>query len=150
MAMLMLEPNFFLILIPGGILIFLFSASFRKILRRLHQRIQEANGAVISFLQERLESMLVIRVFSMQERTCRNAAEKMERHKAARLRRNLFSNVCSSGFGVVAEGGYLTLDRVLATGSCREPYPTEPLRLFCSWSGRFRGLLPGSAALSLH
>ena len=107
MAMLMLEPNFFLILIPGGILIFLFSASFRKILRRLHQRIQEANGAVISFLQERLESMLVIRVFSMQERTCRNAAEKMERHKAARLRRNLFSNVCSSGFGVVAEGGYL-------------------------------------------
>ena len=107
MAMFMLEPDFFYILVPGSILIFLFSASFRKILRRLHKRIQEANGAVISFLQERLESMLVIRVFSMEGRTCKDAAEKMERHKAARLRRNLFSNVCSSGFEMVAEGGYL-------------------------------------------
>ena len=107
MAILVLEPAFLFILIPCSILVLLFSASFRRILQRLHKRIQEANGAVISFLQERLESMLVIRVFALEERTCEDAAEKMESHKTARLRRNLFSNVCSSGFEVVAEGGYL-------------------------------------------
>lgn len=106
-AIFLLEPAFLLILIPGGLVIFLFSSLFRKVLRRLHKRIQEANGEVLAFLQERLGNLMIIRIFSMEEQTRKEAASKMKRHKNARVRRSLFSSCCSSGFGAIAEGGYL-------------------------------------------
>lgn len=106
-AIFLLEPAFLLILIPGGLFIVLFSSLFRKILRRLHKRIQEANGKVLAFLQERLENLMIIRIFSMEEQTRKEAVSKMKRHKNARIKRSLFSSCCSSGFGAIAEGGYL-------------------------------------------
>ena len=50
-ALFILEPAFFYILIPAGLLMILVTASLRTILKRLHKQIQEANGAVLSFLQ---------------------------------------------------------------------------------------------------
>lgn len=106
-AIFLLEPAFLLILIPGGLLIFGLTAVLRRRLRRLHTRIQEANGKVLAFLQERLENLMIVRIFSMEEQTGKEAASWMKRHKSARVRRGLFSSFCSSGFGAVAEGGYL-------------------------------------------
>lgn len=102
-----LTPTFFYILIPMGILLLLVTASFRNILKRLHKRVQEANGAVLSFFQERLESLMIIRVFSMEKGTLSGADQRMKSHKEARLRRNHFSNICNSGFGLVVGGGYI-------------------------------------------
>ena len=106
-ALFFLEPAFFYVLIPMGILMLLLTASLRKVLKRLHKKIQEANGAVLSFLQERLESLLILRVFSMESRTLQEAAQKMKQHKAARIRRNHLSNLCNFGFGVTVDAGYL-------------------------------------------
>ena len=106
-ALFYLEPGFFYILVPLGILLLLVTTSFRNVLKRLHKRIQEARGSVMSFLQERLESLMIIRVFSMEDQTCREAAGRMKQHKAARIRRNHFSNVCNSGFGLIVGGGYM-------------------------------------------
>lgn len=106
-AIFLLEPVFLLILIPGGLLIFLMTSLLRRVLRRLHARIQEANGEVLAFLQERLANLMIIRIFSMEEQVRKEAAQKMKRHRNARMRRSLFSSFCSSGFGAVAEGGYL-------------------------------------------
>ena len=106
-ALFFLEPAFFYVLVPLGILMLLLTASLRKVLKRLHKKIQEANGAVLSFLQERLESLLILRVFSMESRTLQEAAQKMKQHKAARIRRNHLSNLCNFGFGVTVDAGYL-------------------------------------------
>lgn len=106
-ALFFMEPTFFYIIIPAGILIILVTTSFRNVLKRLHKKIQEANGAVVSFLQERLESLMIIRVFSMEEQTCEEAERRMRGHKTARMKRNHFSNLCNTGFGLVMEGGYL-------------------------------------------
>ena len=106
-ALFILEPAFFYILIPAGLLMILVTASLRKILKRLHKQIQEANGAVLSFLQERLESLMILRVFSMEKQTLREAIQKMDRHKAARIRRNHLSNLCNVGFGIAVDAGYL-------------------------------------------
>lgn len=102
-----LTPTFFYILIPMGILLLLVTASFRNILKRLHKRVQEANGAVLSFFQERLESLMIIRVFSMEKGTLSGADQRMKSHKETRLRRNHFSNICNSGFSLVVGGGYI-------------------------------------------
>ena len=91
-ALFLLQPAFFYILVPAGCAVLLLTVSLRKILKRMHKRIQEAGAAVLAFVQERLESMMIVR---------------MERHKAARLKRNRFSNLFNFGFWGLAEGGYL-------------------------------------------
>ena len=62
---------------------------------------------MLSFLQEQLESLMILRVFSMENRTLQEAAQKMKQHKAARIKRNHLSNLCSFGFGVTVDAGYL-------------------------------------------
>lgn len=106
-AIFLLEPVFMAILIPGGALILLLTYCFRKVLKRLHKRIQEADGALRVFLQERLGSLLIVRAFAMEGKTEERAAEKMHLHKAARIRRNLLSNLCNTAFGAAANGVYL-------------------------------------------
>ena len=106
-ALFALEPAFFFILAPVGLLVAGITFGLRRVLKRLHKRIQEAGGEVLAYVQERLESMMVIRVFSMENSTCAGAADRMARHRAARLRRNRFSTLFNFGFGVVVDGGYL-------------------------------------------
>ena len=106
-ALFVLEPAFFYVLVPVGLLMMLLTASLRKVLKRLHKKIQEANGTVLSFWQERLESLLILRVFSAEKQTLQEAVQKMKLHRAARIRRNCLSNLCSFGFGVIVDAGYL-------------------------------------------
>lgn len=102
-----LEPMFVAILIPVGMVILLFTFGFRRVLKRLHKQIQEADGAVRVFLQERLESLMVVRTFGMEKKIEETAKEKMEHHKRTRIRRNLLSDICNTGFGIAANGMYL-------------------------------------------
>lgn len=102
-----LEPRFAAILIPGGLLLVLFSTLFRRVMKRLHKSVQEADGRARIFLQERIGSLLMIRSFAAEEQTLTDTDEKLEGHKAARMRRNRFSNLCNVGFGAFMSGMYL-------------------------------------------
>ena len=99
-----IEPRFAAILIPGGLLMFFFTWLFRKLLKRLHKEVQEADGQVRIFLQERIGSLLMIRSFAAEAQTSEETAEKLEAHKAARMHRNHFSNMCNIGFGAAMTG----------------------------------------------
>lgn len=106
-AILWLEPRFFYILVPGGIIMILLTYGFRKVLKRLHKNIQEADGILRVFLQERLESLLIVRTFVKEKQTMVQAVELMQVHKSARLKRNHFSNFCNIGFSGAMKGAYL-------------------------------------------
>lgn len=106
-AMFFLNPIFFVIFIFAGIIVTFSISLLRKILKRLHKEIQEANAGVLSFLQERLESLMIIKVFAMEQKTCKSAVARMKQHKAARMKRSRFSCLCNSGLGAVIDGGYL-------------------------------------------
>ena len=106
-AILWLEPHFLYILLPGGAAMMLLTYAFRKILKRLHKRIQETDGALRVFLQERLESLLIVRTFAKEQQTAAQAASLMEQHKAARMKRSNFSNLCNIGFAGAMNGAYL-------------------------------------------
>ena len=106
-AILVLEPKFGAVLIPGGAAVLLLTYCFRKVLKQMHKRIQEADGALRIFLQERLESLLVVRSFGAEERSEAQAAEKMSEHRRARMRRNHVSNVCNLGFGLLVQAAYV-------------------------------------------
>ena len=106
-AILWLEPRFFWVLVPGGAAMLALTYGFRKILKRLHKNIQEADGTLRVFLQERLESLLIVRTFAKEQQTATQAASLMEQHKAARMKRSNFSNLCNIGFAGAMNGAYL-------------------------------------------
>ncbi len=104
---LVMEMRFIFILVPGGILMILFTYAFRKVLKRLHKNVQEADGALRVFLQERMGSLMIIRSFVAEESVSEKAQEKMGLHKNARMRKNHFSNFCNIGFATAMNGMYL-------------------------------------------
>lgn len=107
LMILFLEPEFGYLFIPGGIVLIILTYGFRKVLKRLHKSVQEADGELRVYLQERLGSMLVIRAFVKEKQTLKGASDRMEVHKKARMRKNHFSNICNVGFGGVMQGAYV-------------------------------------------
>lgn len=105
--LLYLLPGSAWILLPAGLLFGLLTYGFRKRLKRLHKNIQEADGRLRVFLSERLASLLVVRSFAGERQSEAEAGVRMEEHRAARMKRNRFSNLCNTGFGILMSGVYL-------------------------------------------
>ena len=102
-----LEPRFAAVFLPAGLLTVLLTWLFRRVLKKLHKEVQASDGRLRIFLQERIGSLLVIRSYAAEAQTAAEAEAKMERHKAARMRKNRFSNLCNIGFGAAINGMYL-------------------------------------------
>lgn len=102
-----LDRMFAAILLPGGVVLCVLAYAFRKTLKRLHKNIQESDGRLRVFLQEHIGSLMMIKSFVAEEQTSREAAQAMNDHNAARMRRNRFSNVANVGFAVAMQGMYL-------------------------------------------
>lgn len=105
--LIVLDPRFAAILLPLGLIVLLVTHACRKPLKRLHRRIQEADGRLRIFLQERLGSLMMLRTFAAEEQTEQAAAEKMSQHRAARMKKADFSVFCSIGFHAGMQGMYL-------------------------------------------
>lgn len=105
--LIVMYPMFGYLIVPSGLLLIGVNAIFRKILKKLHKQVQEADGDLRIFLQESLTGMLVIRVFGKEKQTIEKADEKMAEHKAARMRRNHISNLCNSGFNGAMNAAYV-------------------------------------------
>ena len=106
-AAIWLDPRIAVVLLPGGAALILLSFLFRRALRRLHRRIQEADGRLRVFLQERLGGLLTVRSFVAEGSALAGAGELADEHLEARMRRNRFSNLCNVGFGAVMSGAQL-------------------------------------------
>lgn len=106
-ALVSIIPGAVMIILPGGVVLICLTLTFRKKMKELHKRIQETDGKLRVLMQERLESMLVIRAFSQEKRTSELAGEKMADHKAARMRRKVFGLFAALGYSVVIRGVYL-------------------------------------------
>ena len=106
-VILIMEPKFFYIFVPGGGLLVLLTYTFRKRLKKLHKKMQEKDGNVRIFLQEHLGSLMIVKAFDREEDSILLAEEKMADHKMARMKKNHFSNICNIGFGGVMNGAYV-------------------------------------------
>ncbi|MCM1316171.1 MAG: ABC transporter ATP-binding protein/permease [Alistipes senegalensis] len=104
--LLSLDIRFALVFLTGGLILIFVTYSFRKIMKKLHKQVQSADGEVRSYLQETVENLLVIRCFGGEKKSADIAMNKMKSHQNIRLKRNMFSNLCNIGFGIVMNGGY--------------------------------------------
>ena len=105
--MIVLEWRFACIVLPCGVILLILTYGFRKWLKGLHKRVQEKDGKLRIFLQERIGSMMIIRSFAAEEQVQSEADQLMADHKDSRMKKNRFSNLCNIGFGVAMHGMYL-------------------------------------------
>lgn len=104
---LIIEPRFGLLLLPGGLLLVVLTYIFRKQLKKLHRKVQEADGKVRVFFQEHLESLVIIKSYARENISVEESIDKMREHKQARIKKNHFSNLCNVGFASAMNGAYL-------------------------------------------
>lgn len=102
-----LEPKFLLFLLAGGIIIVVLTRVFRKIMKRRHKDIREADGRLRVFLQERLGSMLIIKSFVQEKNTLKLTEDYMSGHKKTRMKRNAVLNIFYSGYSIGINGVYI-------------------------------------------
>lgn len=105
--LLTLTPQFAFLLFPCGMFLILMTYVFRKKLKKLHKNIQEKDGSLRTYMQERLGGLIIVRTFSAEEKVKSESRQKMQAHKSARMKRNHFSNICNIGFGAAMNGMYL-------------------------------------------
>ena len=95
-ALFALVPQLTLVFLAGGCVAAVASVAVRPVLKRLHARMQRAEGGMRSYLQECLDSLLVVHAFSREGKVRRLASDAMAGHRRARLRKADASNVCST------------------------------------------------------
>lgn len=105
-ALLALAPGLAMVFLAAGVLICLVMTLLRGLLKSLHKQVQEAQGAVRSFMQESLGSLLVTKVFRAEQRVLGRAADFQERYFAVRMRRRMLSLLGGAGFGLIFQAGY--------------------------------------------
>lgn len=102
-----LDWRFGFLVLGGGIPLIIVTWLFRKIMKRLHKQVQEADGKLRIFLQEHISNMLVVHSFAQEENVQKQAKEKMDVFHVKRVRRTAFSAAAHSSFGIIMNGVYL-------------------------------------------
>ena len=102
-----IEPRFALVFFVGGCLIAVVSFLPRKWQKKAHKQVQEADGASRSFLQESLDSLLVIRAFGCEEKMERLSKEQMKELRRVRRKRSHIMNFFGTGLRFCIHCGYI-------------------------------------------
>lgn len=111
--LLILIPQFAICLFLGGIFLIFFTRLFRKILKKLHLKVQSADDKLRVFLTEHLGALMVVKAYENEEDSIVRSEIIMNNHKKARMRKSNFSNVASNFFNIV-----MNSVRVLAALYC--------------------------------
>ncbi len=106
-AMFALVPQLTLVFLIGGCVAAVASVAVRPLLKRLHAGMQEAEGGMRSYLQECLDSLLVVHAFGCERKVQARADEAMAGHRRARLRKADVSNGCNTALVLAVQMGYV-------------------------------------------
>ncbi len=91
-----LDKNFAVLLLAGGILLLIIISAFRGVMKNLHKKVQETESRVRSFFQESLGSLLMIKVFGIEEAISQKGGLLQEENYKAQMKRRNLSIFASS------------------------------------------------------
>ena len=139
-----LDRWFAFILIPGGIVMIGLTIALRSVLKKMHKNVRESDGTLRIFLQERIESLMVVKAFTAEKPSMDGAAQAMEAHKAARMRRNGVSSLANTGFAGAMQAmvlvGVIYCARGILTGSVSYGTLTAIMQLIAQVQGPLAGI----------
>ena len=122
-AMYVLVPTLALVFLAAGCAAALLSVLLRGWLKRLHRGMQEAESDVRCFLQECLESLLVVRAFGCERKVERASERAMDEHARARMRKANASDLRNTGVDAGHAGGLCARLRLVRLGHLAGYWP---------------------------
>ncbi|MBO4928623.1 MAG: ABC transporter ATP-binding protein [Clostridiales bacterium] len=105
--MLILCPILTYVVVPTGVIVGVVAMLFRKRMKALYHRIQEADGDLRVYMTEHLQNMVVVRSFAQEENVQAGADERMKKHLDAKMRRVRFFNLAQVAYGIFFRGTFL-------------------------------------------
>jgi ATP-binding cassette subfamily B protein len=102
-----LNRSITLVFLISGLLLFLTAGYFRNKLKYLHKEVQKKDGMVRSFMQELLESLMIVKVFDAEDKMEAKTAELQQEYYRAKLKRSRVSILANTGFSLLFSLGYL-------------------------------------------
>lgn len=115
-----LIPQLVVILIPAGILLAIFSLVVRDKLKQYHRNTQQADGKVRSFMQERINNLIIVKTFIQETETEQEAEEYSDELVKARMKRVHFVNACSVAMNLAMRGAYILGVIICATNISKD------------------------------
>jgi ATP-binding cassette subfamily B protein len=101
------DKKFALLFLLAGVVLFIFTRIFRGSIKKLHRAVQETDGEVRSFMQEAIESLLVVKIFGVASKIRKNADGLQQENYKAKIRKNRWSIFANLGFSAAFSLGYL-------------------------------------------
>lgn len=102
-----IDWRFTIVFVAGALLLFVITRVFRGKMKSLHKKAQEADGKVMSFMQEALSGLLVVKVFGAEDKTSQKCRDLQQNSYKIKLRRNFISVIANTGFSFIFSLGYL-------------------------------------------
>lgn len=102
-----LDKWFALLFLIAGLVLFVFTRIFRGSMKKLHRAVQETDGSVRSFMQESIESVLVIKIFNVGKKILEKSAVLQKDNFDAKIKKNRWSIFANLGFSAAFSLGYL-------------------------------------------
>lgn len=102
-----LDKWFALLFLVAGLVLFVFTRIFRGSMKKLHKAVQETDGSVRSFMQESIESVLVIKIFNVGKKIMERAERLQKNNLDAKIKKNRWSIFANLGFSAAFSLGYL-------------------------------------------
>lgn len=106
-VLLSIDPWFTVAFLGVGVFVLCVSALFKKAMKKYHKLIMETDGKTRSFMQETLSSLLVVKIFNVEDKVTSIAGDLQEINYKRKARRNVFSVITHGSFNLAFNAAYL-------------------------------------------
>ncbi len=106
-ALIVLDWIFAVAFTVAGLLVFFVITLVREKLKGLHKGVQETDGKVRSFMQECIENLLAVKVFSVNNRIEKQVDKLQQEHYKVQMRRAGYSVSGHATYNFIFSAGYL-------------------------------------------
>ncbi|MBR5543198.1 MAG: ABC transporter ATP-binding protein [Oscillospiraceae bacterium] len=106
-AVFVVDSTFALIILCGGVVLFVFSRALRGVMKRTHKDVQEKAADLRAFHQESIENVLVIKTFDMENKIREGEKSRSAAHYKKKIIRALYSTGASCGFSTLITFGHV-------------------------------------------
>ena len=102
-----ISKEFVVILLLGGILLFIIVNLFKPYLKNIHKKVQTASANVRLFFKEVFENLLVIKIFQAEDIISKKAMEIQKERYHIQMKRRKLSITSGMGFNIIFQISYL-------------------------------------------
>ena len=102
-----ISKEFVVILVFGGIILFVVVNFFKPYMKNIHKRVQEANAKVSLFFKEIFENLIVIKIFEAEDAILDKSNELQNSKYNVQMKRRSILIASGTGFNLIFQIGYL-------------------------------------------